>query len=152
MPLIALCVVHKNYKNLDRPSMVQKIGSLYLGIKTNVKWAALGFTPIFLLRRLIFVAISFALSDKPYLQVHLFIYMLLWYVIYIEMVLPHETRLQTTFEHVNEALLLLICYHFVIWTGPGPEIDVDTKFSIGWSCVSFIGTLVILNILWMLGT
>jgi len=62
---------------------------LYLGLKTNLKWAAVGYTPIFLIRRLFFVIFTFTLSDKPYLQVHLFIYMLIWYVIYIEMIEPH---------------------------------------------------------------
>jgi hypothetical protein len=66
--------------------MKQKIGSLYLGLKTNVRWAAIAYSPIFLVRRLLFAVLTFALTDYPYLQVHLFIFMLLWYLIYIEYV------------------------------------------------------------------
>jgi len=83
-PLIAFGILNKNYKSLHLPSMNQKIGSFYLGLKTKSKWAAVAYSPIFLGRRLVFVIFTFALTSHPYLQVHLFIYMLLWYVIYIE--------------------------------------------------------------------
>ncbi len=105
--------------------MNEKIGSLYLGLKTNQKWAAIAYTPIFLIRRLLFVGLTFILAKQPNLQVHLFIYLLLWYVIYIETVLPHETRFQTTQEHANEIFVLVICYHFVLFTGIVPDREVN---------------------------
>jgi hypothetical protein len=49
-----------------------------------------------LMRRQIFIAMTFVMVEQPSLQVHLFIYMSLWYIIYIESVLPHETRFLTT--------------------------------------------------------
>ena len=67
---------------------------------------------------------TFLMKDQPSLQVHLFIYMLLWYVIYIETVEPHETRFQTTQEHVNEIFMLVIFYHFVLFTGIIQDIEV----------------------------
>jgi hypothetical protein len=92
---------------------------------------------------MIFVGMMFLLTDQPSLQVHLFIYMLLWYVIYIETALPHETRFQTTQEHANEIFVLAICYHFVLFTGIVP--DSDTRNKIGWSCIGFIILMLVFN-------
>jgi hypothetical protein len=72
-------------------------------------------------------------------------YMLLWYVIYIETVEPYNTKFQTTQETVNEIFLLLICYHFVLFTGPVP--DFETREMIGWSCIGSIGMMVAFNAL-----
>jgi hypothetical protein len=123
--------------------MAEKIGSLYLGLKTYQKWVVIAYTPVFLIRRMIFVGIMFLLAWQPSLQVHLFIYMLLWYVIYIETALPHETRFQTTQEHANEIFTLAICYHFVLFTGIVP--DWETVHDIGWSCIGFICLMLVFN-------
>jgi hypothetical protein len=70
--------------------------------------------------------------------------LLLWYVIYIETVEPHETKFQTTQETVNEIFLLMTCYHFVLFTGL--VLDFEMRESIGWSCIGSICALVGFNI------
>ena len=96
MPFLAIWILNRYFKNLGKPSMMAKIGSLYLGLKTDQKWAPLAYSPIFLILRMIFVAITFLIAEQPNLQVHLFICMLLWYVIYIETATPYEIRFQIT--------------------------------------------------------
>ena len=61
------------------------------------------------------------MPEQPILQVHFFIYSLLIYVIYFESALPHETRFQTTVEHVNYAIFLIIMYHLVLFTDIVPD-------------------------------
>jgi hypothetical protein len=96
MPFVFIGVLLRNFKNLGNPSMKEKIGSLYTGLKTGDKWATAAYSSIFLMRRQIFIAITFVMIEQPSLQVHLFIYMSLWYITYIESVLPHETSFLTT--------------------------------------------------------
>jgi hypothetical protein len=96
MPFVFIAVLLRNFKTLGKPSMAEKIGSLYVGLKTDDKWATVAYPFIFLIRRQIFVVMTFVLVEQPSLQVHLFIYMSLWYIIYINTVLPHETRFLTT--------------------------------------------------------
>ena len=57
--------------------------------------------------------------------------------------MPHETRFQTTQEHLNELFVLLICYHFVLFTGVVPDREV--KENVGWSCISFICLMLVFN-------
>jgi hypothetical protein len=65
MPFLAIWLLHRNFKSLQKPSMNETIGSLYLGLKTNQKWAAIAYTPIFLMRRLLFVGMTFLMTGQP---------------------------------------------------------------------------------------
>ena len=73
-PVLSSVVLCENKKNLHKPSMKQKIGSLYAGCKhaeTN-KWQ-LALSSIFLSRRVFFVALTFGIPDQPSLQVFIFL-------------------------------------------------------------------------------
>ena len=65
MPFVAIFILVKHFKNLSKPSMTEKIGSFYLGLKSDQKWAAIAYSPIFLIRRLLFVAMTFVLAEQP---------------------------------------------------------------------------------------
>jgi hypothetical protein len=62
--------------------------------------------------------------------------------------MPHLTRLTTYSEFFNEALLILICYHFVLFTDLVPDPKTVTK--IGSSMVYCLGALLLFNISVML--
>jgi hypothetical protein len=58
--------------------------------------------------------------------------------------MPHLTRLTTTAEFVNEAILLAICYHFVLLADL--VADPKTVDQIGQSLVCFIMALLVFNV------
>ena len=114
-PIFFGLILKRNFKNLPRPSMQGKIGSLYLSIKNNNSWA-LAYSPLFLVRRILFLSLTIGLASFPSLQIHFFIFISLMYTIYLGSVIPHDVGLMTTSELLNESVLLLICYHFVLFT------------------------------------
>ncbi len=142
-PFAFLSLLLVKFKTLCRPSSRASIGSLYLGIKDDSKSAAAAYTPLFLLRRSFFVMLTFASAQQPNLQVHFFIYLSLWYVIYLGHALPHETMLLTNVELTNECIFLVICYNFVLFTDLID--DFNTSWNLGWSCISLILMLVAFN-------
>lgn len=61
-PLIFRGVLMRKLNDLKRPSMVKRIGSLYLGIRDSDKWS-LAYSQVFMVRRILFVGISFGLKQ-----------------------------------------------------------------------------------------
>ena len=88
-PLIFAVILKKNFGRLPRPSTKKQIGTLYLSIKDTDK-VALAYSPVFMLRRLLFIAITFSMAEFPGLQIHLFSYLNLFYVMYLGLVFPHD--------------------------------------------------------------
>ena len=115
-PLLFSCILRRNFNRLPRPSTKSAIGSLYLAIRDQDRFA-LAYSSVFMFRRLIFIAITFGLSSVPGLQIHLFAYTSMFYVIYLGLVMPHESFSVTGQELANETVLMLSCYHFILFTG-----------------------------------
>ena len=88
-PIMFALILKKNFSRLPRPSAKKEIGTLYLSIKDTDK-VALAYSPIFMLRRLLFIAITFGMFDYPGLQIHLFSYLNLFYVMFLGLVVPHD--------------------------------------------------------------
>jgi hypothetical protein len=103
----------------------------------------LAYTPIFLVRRSFFILLTFAVIEQPSLQVHLFIYVLMWYVIYLQQNKPHETSYQLRVETINEVLFLVIIYHFVLYTDLVESRDM--REMIGWSQIGFVILILAVN-------
>ena len=61
-PLFFGVVLKLNFNRLARPSVKRSIGTIYLSIKENNK-VALAYSSIFMLRRIVFIALTFGLSD-----------------------------------------------------------------------------------------
>lgn len=66
LPFTYAAIIYKNLDNLDYPSVRKKMGSLYSGCYAE-NHLALAYSFIFLVRRLIFVALTFTLSEYPQL-------------------------------------------------------------------------------------
>ena len=84
------------------------------------------------------------MANQPGLQIHFFTYQSLFYVIFLGLVAPHDITQMTSCELVNEAILMLVCYHFILFTGIVD--DTEARTNIGWSMVAFIGLLLIFNV------
>ena len=68
-PMLFAWVMSTNYDNLDKDSVKRKIGSMYLGVYLEGDDTfGLSVAVVFLIRRSLFVAITFALIDHPALQ------------------------------------------------------------------------------------
>lgn len=63
---------------------------------------------------------------------------------YLGIVVPHETFYMTGSELANETILMLACYHFILFTGV--VYDSESRTNIGWSLSGFIGLLLIFNV------
>ena len=88
-PAYFYLILRNNYNSLPKPSMVKKIGSLYLALKDKEKWA-LAYSPIFMMRRIIFIAITFGLANFATFQVLALIIITVLYKIYLGLVVPHS--------------------------------------------------------------
>jgi hypothetical protein len=63
-PFLFRYILYKNKINLAKPSMHGKIGSLYLGLKEESA-GALMYSSVFMVRRLFFIMLTFAVSAVP---------------------------------------------------------------------------------------
>jgi hypothetical protein len=62
IPFVFTNYLHKNFMELWRPSYKRKVGSLYLGINPD-KEASIYFNFLFLMRRTVFVFLTFIIPD-----------------------------------------------------------------------------------------
>ena len=95
--------------------MINKIGSIYLGIKEKSLWA-LAYSEVFMYRRIHFLVLTFGLFSQPCMQIHFFNYGTIWYIIYLMQTMPHTSKFTTNTEFVNEIILIVISYHFILFT------------------------------------
>ena len=93
-PILFRVILHRQRENLAQPSMYGKIGSLYLGLKENSN-GALMYSSVFMLRRLFFLMLTFGVRSIPCLQIQLFTFTTMAYIVYILEVRPHTEKLQT---------------------------------------------------------
>jgi hypothetical protein len=76
---------------------------------------------------------------------NLLIYTSNLYIIYLQHVTPYDDSATVVIETLNEVILLLICYHFILLT----DIlsDPMLKFKIGWSLCGFVLAMIAINLL-----
>ena len=83
-PVIFAWVMWENYENLDAPSIRRKIGTMYddVYLKDDHTYG-LSYSVVFLVRRSLFVWISFLLFDHPPLQLQAFFFSSILYICYL---------------------------------------------------------------------
>ena len=106
-PVMFYVIVSRNFDKLGNEDIKAKIGTLYNGLRAN-KPNLKTYPLVFLLRRSLFVALTFILFDYPGVQVQLMIYMTLIYLIYIGHCEFFETRGAKSLEILNESIFVLI--------------------------------------------
>lgn len=143
-PFLFECILRKNRAKLGTPEVRSKYGELYLGLKPD-KPGVVNHSFVFMVRRSLFIALTFALFDQPSLQVHLMIYMTVFYVMYLGYADFFETRLVKRLEMTNESVFILIQYQFVlllnlVW-------DTQMRLHIGTAIIVLTSCLLALNFL-----
>jgi hypothetical protein len=63
---------------------------------------------------------------------------------YLGLVIPHTSFQMTGSELANESIMMLSCYHFILFSGVVDDPTVRTN--IGWSLAAAIGILLIFNV------
>ena len=106
-PIFFFLVLWRNKVNLEKKEVKEKIGSLYLGLNGN-KSRVSSYSTVFLLRRSIFVSITFALFQFPEVQVLLMLCMTLLYIMYIAHMYFYDLPASKTLELVNESFFVLL--------------------------------------------
>ena len=140
-PIIFASVMYQNYSNLGTERIKTKIGTMYPDVllKTNHTFS-LSLTIVFLLRRFLFVLITFTLYDHPVIQIQLFILNSIFYIIYLgsARIFSENSSLQA--EYFNESLCMVVCYHLILFNNflDGP----DTLEYVGFSMIFCIILLV----------
>ena len=88
-PLLFYCIMKRKRDQLHLKETKSKIGSIYLGLNTE-KDSVMSYSPVFLIRRSIFVFLTFKLFDMPNPQLLAMVFWNISYMGYISNVRVHE--------------------------------------------------------------
>jgi hypothetical protein len=144
LPFLFWYILNKYKDDLYKPTMKAKIGSIYLGVKTDTETQGeLLSSSVFVVRRLLFIMVTHLLSLYPCMQVQIWISLSLYYIGYFMIVQPYDSKFAMYLEYVNEILFLVVCYHFILLTDV--VSDKDARDGIGWSLIAAIGAIMVLN-------
>ena len=117
--------------------MRNKIGSMYVGVLLIEGENNFGLTisVVFLLRRTLFVGITFGLLDYPGLQMLLFIVSSVFYLCYLSSFTIYASSFTYKLEYLNESIFLITCYHFLLFTNILGKDDPYTPELLGTSMI-----------------
>lgn len=113
-PIIFLLAMSRHESELQYAWIRRRIGTLYLGLNPQrgpVKWHVF----VFLIRRILFVAIMYSLHLRPYLQLGALMTCSLVYLTFVNQMHYYEDSLSLCLENFNEAIFLIICYIFILF-------------------------------------
>ena len=137
-------VLCRNREKLNHPEVKDKIGALYFALDAKRKYVGT-YSVIFLVRRSFFIAVTFLVYRMPQTQVDLMLYSTLGYICYISNMDFYETTSQRRIEIINECILIILCYHFVLFVNPVWPNEFRDK--LGTSAIFFVSLLLGLNTL-----
>ena len=141
-PVFFAIVLHKNQENLQTEEMKQKIGSLYLGMRTANKWQRL-YSSVFLARRFIYAVLTITCINNPNILIHVFLLTNILYIVYVGLVSPNDTVMSRRMEIFNESGLQLVTYHLALFP---LAHSTDGEFDWGWSMVGTVGFVFAANL------
>ena len=141
-PFLFAVILHKNRGTLNSQEMKDKIGSLYLGMRTNT-WIQRLYSSVFLFRRLMYCILTIVCIQQPNILIHVFLLTNIIYVTYLGYSDVNDTQLARRMEFFNEMGLQMITYHLALFplclTLEGEEL-------LGWSMIAFVGFVFLGNV------
>ena len=116
---------------------------MYQGVSLD-KEAPYGLTLIgaFLIRRSVFIAITYALIDYPALQIQVFILTSVLYMAYLNTFTIYEDTSLLKLELVNESIFLACCYQMLFFTNILSVEDPHTPEIIGICLIVSLSSLI----------
>lgn len=109
---------------------------------SSKRWAG-AYSVVFLLRRSLFVLITFVYYRGPSSQVQVMTTMTLVYICFLGHVRIHESRHLSRIEMLNEYILLCLSYHFIYFIDPAWSFDFKDR--VGDSAVVFVSLILGIN-------
>jgi hypothetical protein len=144
--LILCVIVIKKYKaTLKTKKVSSKISNLYQDVRLKDKsYWNLMYYPIFLFRRIVFVAIPTFLHKHSYFQIQLLVLLTSFYIMYYCGTRPHLTGQRVKIEVFNEVIIMLMNYHMVCLSEF--NLSIEMHFHVGYSMVAWIVLMVAVNL------
>lgn len=143
-PILCIYLLQVNREQLAAPYVSKRISNLYLGIHIYRDSINIWYYPVFMLRRVIFVAIPTVLVDWAFLQIQLLVFLSSLYVMFYAGLRPHEDPRRVRLEIFNECMLMLLNYHFVIFSNF--NLDNESKYTMGKVYLVIVALTIFVNI------
>ena len=141
-PFFFLSVMIMNQENLGKDEIMEKIGTLYNGLRPIKSVVSHSF--VFLIRRTVFVLLTFLLFTDPNIQVLLFIWLTLLYIVYVNCSQFYESSKAKGLETVNETSFCLIQYNLVLLNN---LVERRVAIQCGNIIIALMSFLLILNMI-----
>ena len=115
-PIFFSLILYTNFEVLDRYLCQKKIGTMYNGAYlSGNKIYPVSYSVVFLIRRSTFILLTFMLFDQPAIQIQVFVFMSIMYIIYLNSERIYDLRVDLYLENLNEAFFLMALYHFLLF-------------------------------------
>lgn len=151
LPLMMVYVLTRPMAVIQQNWFENRWGSLFEGYKRETKWQ-LAANLVFIMRRFLFVLISFKVDYMSSIQIILINLINLGCLIYYGYVKPFDSRLRTRIDMFNEISVTVITWHMMFFTQFVP--DPRNQSIVGWSmiiCICFNALCNVLVVLWFAG-
>ena len=148
-PVIAILILRWKRESLNKQETKDLYGNLYSEVKLRGEHNrdAIWYYPIFLIRRIVFVAIPTFLYLWPFGQLQLLIFLTTLYIIFYSGLQPHLDLRRTYLENFNEVMTMLMNYHMTTFTMF--NLDANMQFQMGYSYVAHIMFTIFVNLVFM---
>ena len=141
VPFIFVTALYRHRDSLEDEATREKIGSLYQTVQpTSVK--SQSYSIVFLLRRSLFVLITFQLFDFPTVQIQLQMATILLYIAYTQFAILYDDNTTRKTEFCNEIVFLLSSYHMMVFASPWL---LQSRIKAGWSLIVLIVAMILFN-------
>ena len=143
-------VLYKNFDNLNWLSVNKRIGTMYAGAYLDDSVYPLTYSIVYLVRRILFVFLTFSLSNYPGMQAQVIIFSSVLYIIYLNFSRIYNEHFTMYLENLNEVFFLIILYHLLLFANlikePSEIENVGKSMILGVCFILGVGILVILGI------
>jgi hypothetical protein len=144
MPLITVIFLLRNFELLETPAYRSKYQNMYGHIGFNKGKAAVLYYPLFLLKRLLMIAITQVFVDHQGIQLQFLCYLTTAYVLAYMTLRPHWSQAQRNFEMFNEALFMILVYCAISYT---PFVQSqEAQFQMGYVEIATVTLMIVSNL------
>lgn len=143
MPIVLGIILLVNFKRMNEPSFEHKFGAFYENIDTNAGRLVILEPITFLVRRLALCAVVIYTDSMVY-QFLVIIATCVWQVKLVTTVKPYKTIFHHHMEILNEVLIMLVVYTFMLFSDF--VTNVEMQFKIGYFACGFVTLHLVMNI------
>lgn len=138
------------FKNQDELStnkdLKRKFEGYFEDLRTDSFWALM-YTPIFIIRRLIFCILLLTSPTQQLSQVVIFILSTFLYIFYLAMVQPFEERISNIMSIVNESFVFVMSLLLLTFVDVVCCEDPRTQVNTGWFIIFWINLICGINMI-----